>query len=1096
MTPQIKAILLRIAPKFRARFIDQSGLFDSSWYSEVNKVSKDKSIQHYIKHGNKKDYSPSLVFYPSYYANQIERSPLFGLTYLEDYLLFGYKKRTSPTPYFDEAFYIKKYRDIANTDTPPLLHFMNYGWKEGRDPNPFFDTQWYVTKNPDIGFGKTNPLIHYIGTGYNEGRNPSPHFDASWYRANYLVGSETEPLGFFLAEGKEKGHLPKKDGLSLHTTTSFNKETFLSSINYYQEKGPFFKEGSFESFDWVYNLKLIAYYLPQFHAIPENNEWWGPGFTEWTNVTKGLPRFKGHYQPRLPRDLGFYQLDHVTAIKKQVELAKQYGLFGFCFHYYWFSGKRLLEKPLDIFLEDKSIEFPFCLCWANENWTRRWDGLEQEILIKQEFTKEDLSNFIIDIEKYIKDDRYIKINGRPIIIIYRPLLIPEVQEVISSWNEQLKQLGIEKPYWVAVQAFEMENPKEVGFDIAIEFPPHKVGKGLKPKNDLELFDPNYQGHVFDIKDIIKNSIAHSTKTEHPLIKTVFPSWDNEARKKGKGTTFINSTPQLFKKWLNHASSYAINNPIEDQSFVFINAWNEWAEGAYLEPDQHNGYAYLDIVKSIARQFNLSAAQTFPDKSDETDYPLKILVVSHDAYKHGAQLIALNIVKTLANQFGADVQVLLLEGGDLEDEFKENAPTFNLLGQNAEGNENLESYLENLYFEGFQNCIVNTTVAGKVINVLNQFGLNNISLIHELPSLIKEYSLEKYCKDLTNNSKTLIFPSKIVRNGFEIFTSINNSKIIPQGFYAYDLDKIGLVKKGTLREHLEIDDSEKIVIGVGFADLRKGIDIFVKIADQVTSEKADIHFVWVGNYDSKIYHWIQHDLAQLQNKARIHMLPFTPNISEYLVDSDLYLLTSREDPFPTVVIEALGFGKPVIGFENAGGIQEINTYGNILSMVPYLDLKAMATEVTRLLYEDPKEYKHKSELGKRTIKDNFRFDNYTFKLLSELFPDIKKVSVIIPNFNYAHTIEERLLSIWQQNYPIFEIIILDDCSSDNSLEVIDMAMQKHSKHIRVYQNESNSGSPFGQWLKGVEMARGDYIWIAEADDLAKPNFVGQKYLSMI
>jgi glycosyltransferase involved in cell wall biosynthesis len=1088
MNSYIKLILLKYFPKFRIKFIEQSGIFDKKWYSKVNNISEHESVLHYINNGNNKAFSPSLVFYPEYYANKINRKPYLNSTYLEDYLLFGYKKRASPTPYFDELFYIKKYTDIANGDTPPLLHFMKYGWKEGRDPNPFFNTLWYIAKNPDVGFGKTNPLIHYIGTGHIEGRNPSPQFDVAWYKETYSISEKLEPLGYYLVEGKSKGHLPSQNEEGTTKGDNDNNRIFFSQTSYYHKKGPYFKEESNEKNDWIYNIKYIAYYLPQFHSIPENDEWWGKGFTEWTNVTKGIPRFEGHYQPRLPRDLGFYSLDSIDTIRKQVEIAKKYGLYGFCFHYYWFSGKRLLEKPLDLFLGDKSIDFPFCLCWANENWTRRWDGLDDEVLIKQEFTKEDLSFFIMDIERYLKDGRYIKIDGRPLIIIYRPLLIPEIRQVLAQWNEQLKQVGVKPPIWIAVQAFDMENPMEYGFDAAIEFPPHKVGKGLAPKRDLKLFDHSYQGHAFDMKDIVSNSMTYSQETDIPLIKAVFPSWDNEARKRGKGITFINSSPQLFRKWLDHASSYALKEPINDKSFVFINAWNEWAEGAYLEPDQHYGYAYLDQVKFLAKKFNLNTNYILQNHDPGTKMPLKVLVVSHDANKHGAQLIALNITKNLAEKFGVNVEVLLLDGGDLEDDFSRIAPTFNINGESIEKNEILKSHLENLFFEGYEKAIINTTVSGKIISLLSNIGIDSISLIHELPSLISEYGLENYCKSISKNTKKIIFPSTFVKDGFKQFTKLHETRIIPQGFFAYDLDEIDEVEKGALRKKLMLSDTDKLVIGVGFADLRKGIDIFIKIADWITSSKEDIHFAWIGNHDSGIFHWIQHDIAHLENNDRIHILPFTTRISEYIVDSDLFLLTSREDPFPTVVIEALAFGKPVIGFRNAGGIQEINNYGDILSLVPYLDINAMSRELTRLIYDDKAEYKRKSTIGKQIIQNNFRFDEYTFKLLSELVPEIKKISVIIPNYNYAHTIEERLTSIWNQSYPVFEIIVLDDCSTDNSLQVIETTANKYSRIIRTYENEMNSGSPFGQWLKGVEIARGDFIWIAEADDLARPTFL--------
>lgn len=351
-------------------------------------------------------------------------------------------------------------------------------------------------------------------------------------------------------------------------------------------------------------VKLIAFYLPQFHPIPENDLWWGKGFTEWTNVAKATPQFPGHYQPRLPGELGFYDLRILDVQMRQIELARQYGIYGFGFHYYWFAGKRLLERPVDQFLTHKEMDFPFCIIWANENWTRRWDGFENDILMKQVHTPESDIEFIKNIEPFLLDDRYIHIGNRPLLIVYRVGLMPDPEATVSRWREYCIKHDLGNPYLVAAQTFSFEDPRPVGFDAALQFPPHNqhFSPRFSAKSLIELANPNYSSYIFSYPELVLYKEKEPENAPYPLYKTVFPSWDNEPRKPGRGNIFIESTPELYKRWLQVACRWTLLNHSPNDCFVFINAWNEWGEGAYLEPDRRFGYAYLqatvDALKSI------------------------------------------------------------------------------------------------------------------------------------------------------------------------------------------------------------------------------------------------------------------------------------------------------------------------------------------------------------------------------------------------------------------------------------------------------------------------------------------------------------------
>jgi lipopolysaccharide biosynthesis protein len=351
--------------------------------------------------------------------------------------------------------------------------------------------------------------------------------------------------------------------------------------------------------------KLIAFYLPQFHTIPENDRWWGMGFTEWHNVTTGQPQFIGHYQPHLPDELGFYDLSNNEVFYKQIELAKKYGVFGFCFHYYWFSGgKRLLEKPIFNYLNDKKLNFPFMICWANEPWSRRWDGLENDILMPQDFQEEDIIKFIKDILPFFKDDRYIKINNSPVLIVYRPLYLKKelIRKTIKTWREYVKEEGFDGLYvmFTKTGGFD-EDPSKWGFDAVLEFPPNKI-KRVVQKN-LQFINPNFNGKVFNLpKTIIKNN--KEIKNKYKTYKSVLPSLDNTARRKNTAQIYYNSSPNFYKKWLyNSLKETSETNP--ENKLVFINAWNEWAEGAHLEPDKKYGFAYLEATLDALLEHRLN-----------------------------------------------------------------------------------------------------------------------------------------------------------------------------------------------------------------------------------------------------------------------------------------------------------------------------------------------------------------------------------------------------------------------------------------------------------------------------------------------------------
>lgn len=335
--------------------------------------------------------------------------------------------------------------------------------------------------------------------------------------------------------------------------------------------------------------KLIAFYLTQFHPTPENDQWWGKGFTEWSNVTKALPLFRGHYQPHLPTDFGFYDLRVRETRHDQIEIAKKYGIDGFCYHYYWFSGKRILNLPLDDMLIDLESDMPFCLCWANENWTRRWDASDDEILIAQKYLPEDDLNFIKSLVPFFKDKRYIFVDGKPFLIVYRPQHLPNVLKSVQIWRGYCRSIGIGEIHLCAALTHGNEDYARFGFDSGVEFPPHNLH--VATITGRVPFLKPYNGFVFDYHDVVKIYLNRRYNSPNVFL-AVTPSWDNTARINDRACILINSSPDSYEYWLAAVIRKTQAAYPEEQRMIFINAWNEWAEGCHLEPDIKYGHKFL------------------------------------------------------------------------------------------------------------------------------------------------------------------------------------------------------------------------------------------------------------------------------------------------------------------------------------------------------------------------------------------------------------------------------------------------------------------------------------------------------------------------
>ncbi len=357
--------------------------------------------------------------------------------------------------------------------------------------------------------------------------------------------------------------------------------------------------------------KIIAFHLPQFHECRENNEWWGEGFTEWTNTKKAKKIYKGHNQPREPLNDNYYDLSNLDAIASQMKMAQEYGVYGFCYYHYWFKGKLLLNKPLELIRDSNFEKIPYCFCWANESWTRTWEG-SKEFLLKQEYGDvQDWEEHFKYLLSFFKDDKYIKKDNLPVLILYRTKNIPDCDEMIKYWEQRCKEEGFDGIYIIEELNCFQDRTMCCESKAFLEFEPlytmtfgrsfcDKVCHGIVSKIFNMLNNAHNQIYVYDRlwTNILKRK--HKIDTDKACFLGAFVDWDNTARKGKYGRITLGANPKKFNKYMR--AQYNKANSINSE-YIFINAWNEWGEGTYLEPDKRAGYEYLSVIKSLDKNTN-------------------------------------------------------------------------------------------------------------------------------------------------------------------------------------------------------------------------------------------------------------------------------------------------------------------------------------------------------------------------------------------------------------------------------------------------------------------------------------------------------------
>jgi glycosyltransferase involved in cell wall biosynthesis len=973
---------------------------------------------------------------------------------------------------FERDWYLREYPDVAREGIDPLDHYIQFGIQEGRwkskrhkESNKFlqkkmpwsfdrisFDSSWYLKKYPDVAAAGEDAYWHYKNQGIKEGRFKNRKQEEKARLANVNTKQNTEIIS------------------DLESGENLNAEVFIPS-NYLGGSEPVHTD-----------IRAIALYLPQYHAISENDGWWGKGFTEWTNVRRGKPHYEGHYQPHVPhQDLGYYDLNDPSVMEKQAAMAKAAGIEGFCFYYYWFNGKRLLNMPTDQMLASGKPDFPFCFCWANENWTRTWNGGDNEILMAQKHSAENDEGFICALLQAFRDRRYIRVAGKPLLVVYRPGLLPNVRRTTDRWREICRKEGIGEIHLAFMLGFEDLDPTSIGFDSAIQMPPLRsplpnLKKEIKTKNSEK-----FVGEIRDYRGLRKGFDLN--QMDASTWPAVCPSWDNTARRGERAHSWIHASPENYLTWLKEVVSFLRKDRPLGARIVFINAWNEWGEGCHLEPDKKYGYAWLNATR-------LALTDTKPPVIPAR---LRVLVVGHDAWRNGAQILLLTLLREWKKRDDVEFRLILHCDGVLRSDLQKTAQMIVLTDYPTE--DLRKEALEEFCGFGPNVILANTAVLGPILPTLKSLGVPIVSYIHELQKSIERWAPGPIIAATVSNSDHFIAVSKPVEENLVRNHGVPSTIISCQNPYIKTSHPLHLERLENFRSELGVQRNEKIVFGCGTPDWRKGADIFVQVAENVIQQFRKVHFIWIGPERSEA------GLKAFPKNPRIRFTGEREFPRDYLPLGDAFFLPSREDPFPLVALEAADAGLPIVCFADAGGIPEFvgNTCGRC---VPLENAIEAGNAILELLRSD----ELRESLGKaaqksvRTKHDAERGSGQVLSILKQVVCEKAKnpeqrlgrkpnplVSVIVPNYNHAQFLPERILSMTNQTYSNIEIILLDDNSTDESIKIIQAFTDKDAR-ARYIKNDVNSGSSFKQWRKGLREAKGKYVWIAESDDSADPELL--------
>ena len=863
-------------------------------------------------------------------------------------------------------------------------------------------------------------------------------------------------------------------------------------------------------------VKAIAFYLPQFHPIPENDLWWGEGFTEWTNVAKARPVFRSHYQPCLPADLGFYDLRTPETQMAQAELAQANGIHGFCYYYYWFGGKKLLNRPIEQMIRSGTPDFPFCVCWANENWSRNWDGQNRHVLVEQSYDMDSNRALIREFIAMMRDPRYIRHDGKPVLLVYRIRIIPNWLETAAMWRDECRRAGIGEIHLCAVR-FGLEpldgDPSEFGVDAYAMFPPHESER-VDARNDVLDLKAGFNGTIFSYDAVIEGDITRfSEGYPWPVHRGLMLGWDNTARRPHDSRIFLGATPARFHHWLNAIVAQDDRHKPGEESLVFINAWNEWAEGTTLEPSTRFGRGYLEAVRTtlhgrVSKTKNLHSKTLLSDgsrmASDVAAAPVQsyegsrarlpeaptVLVCAHvvSDRMYGGERSFLDILDALA-QIELNILVALPSGNHAfytklvqERSVGVFVLPYSQWRNNREPDEDLTQAFCNLIEEQDIDVVyANTIVLLEPLLAAQQTG--RIPVVH---------ARELITHDIELAEQIGLPPDEIVRRVFgNCSYVVANSRATEKLFYRESTTFLAPNIVNPQVFDIPNELGETITFGIVSSNLpKKGVIDFIEVARLCERTAPTARFLVIGPENDHVEQW------KVDAPSNLSFAGYSETPQSAMAQINVLLSLSHfAESFGRTVAEALAARRPVVAYD-WGAVPELVEHSVTGFLAPYRDIEKVAHYVARLCGE-PQLIETMGTAGRDAIsrsnapsvlRDNLweAFQRILDRKIEKRI-DKRPVTIIVPVHN-AHDDVVRCLSSLTENvdFSRARVLVIDDASTD---ERIPGLLAEHCKHagFNLLSNERNIGYT-GTINRGIRWAGDDDVVLLNSDTVLVPGWL--------
>jgi GT2 family glycosyltransferase/glycosyltransferase involved in cell wall biosynthesis len=834
------------------------------------------------------------------------------------------------------------------------------------------------------------------------------------------------------------------------------------------------------------SVKAIAFYLPQFHPIPENDRWWGKGFTEWTNVTKARPLFRSHYQPQLPADLGFYDLRSPETQLAQANLAHDYGLHGFCYYYYWFDGKKVLNEPIEQMLESGSPDYPFCICWANENWSRNWDGQNRHVLLEQHYSEETNRALIHEFIKLMQDRRYIRHNGKPVLLVYRIRIIPNWLETARMWREECRKAGIGEIHLCAVR-FGLEpldgHPSEFGLDSFVLFPPHETEK-VDARGRVRDLSKDFNGTIFDYDAAMwKDLERFDDGYEWPVHRGVMLGWDNTARRPRDSRIFLGSTPARLHRWLKGIVRQEKKYNEDSESLIFVNAWNEWAEGTMLEPSTRFGRGYLEALRSaigsmvqpsdrpspraaieveVVEQAEAKVQTKWSDGARDRKAGAPTLLVCAHVVSHqlfGAERSFLDILDALGT---LDVNVVVALPTDVHGYYVKlceerscgvSIVPYTQWRDDRAPDDRVTAAFETLITEQDVDIVyANTIVLLEPLIAARKLGRKTIIHARELvdrdEGLTAQIGLEpeEIVRRVENLADTIVANSEATR---QLFNEHGHTFRIPNIVHSDDLD-------------IANEPGDKVRFVMASSNIpKKGLTDFVEVARKCETLCPKAEFVLVGPENA-------HTKALKDDTlpANIVFAGYADSPVKAMAQGNVVMSLSHfAESFGRTVAEAQAARRPVIAYD-WGAVPELISEGETGYLAPYRDIDSVCEHV-RTFCNDPSLIARFGETGRLRMQKSYSPAVLSNGLREILAATTEKpsaeaaqpraVTIVVPVYNAFEAVSACLESLRDTiaEKPETRVLMLNDASTDDRIAPL-LSKFAQLANFNLHTNDENKG----------------------------------------